>query len=179
MAITSIKVYKTIPDYPLYEIDLTGSIRRVYNSKKAELTLSLKNGEYIVELQTVDGIRKTERVHRLMQRTYLPPPKHGEILYFKNGNKQDIHLDNLAYIQRTELGKITNASKRRKPVAKISANGELLDIFPSARQAAKANYMSDQTVMNHCNGKVQSTFAPDGNRYVWDEELEYSQKIYE
>lgn len=63
---------------------------------------------------------------------------------------------------------------KRIPVAKLSANGELLAVYPSARKAAKANFMSGQTVTNHCNEKTNEILAPDGNRYVWDSDLEYS-----
>ena len=38
-----------------------------------------------------------------------------------------------------------------------------------ARQAAKENYLSYQTVMDRCNGKIKKPFALDGHTYQWDE----------
>ena len=44
-----------------------------------------------------------------------------------------------------------------------------MEIYPSAREAAKKNHMSYQTVMDYCNGKRKGAFAPDGYAYAWEE----------
>ena len=36
------------------------------------------------------------------------------------------------------------------------------------REAARRNYMSYQTVIDRCNGKVKKSVAPDGYDYIWD-----------
>ena len=54
-------------------------------------------------------------------------------------------------------------------MAKIDSNGEIVDVYTSARQAAKSNFMSYQTVIDRCNGKCKSAFAPDGYAYAWED----------
>lgn len=58
----------------------------------------------------------------------------------------------------------------RKPVAKIDSSGEIVAFYSSAREAGRENYMSYQTIIDRCNGKVQGAFAPDGYAYSWDED---------
>lgn len=61
------------------------------------------------------------------------------------------------------------ARSRRKAVVKIDNYGEIVEVYSSARMAAKANYMSHQTVTDRCNGKCRSIFAPDGYAYAWED----------
>lgn len=165
--------YRTIPGYPMYEIDQTGSINRVYKTKRTAMVPMLKNGIFTIKLTGPNSKRKEERIHKLMQLAYLPPAPPGFVVYHKNGNKQDNYVNNLGYISRIELGKATGAKSRRKAVAKISQSGEVVEIFTSSRAAGRANFMSYQTVIDRCNGKVKSEYAPDGNKYVWDKDLDY------
>lgn len=66
--------------------------------------------------------------------------------------------------------KLTGDGKsRRQPVAKIDCNGEVVEVYSSAREAARKNYMSYQTIIDRCNRKCKSTFAPDGYAYAWDD----------
>ena len=47
--------------------------------------------------------------------------------------------------------------------------GLIVDVYSSARKAARENYMSYQTIMDRCNGKCKSAFAPDGYAYAWED----------
>jgi len=166
--------YRTIPDYPDYEINHRGDIRRLWRTTKpTNLKPSIKKKQYIIRLLSPEGQRKEERIHKLMQRTFFPPPKLGQVFYHKNGNRLDNWINNLAYICRYELGKATGAKSKRKPVAKLDRNGELIETYASAREAARENFMSYQTIIDRCNGKVKVKFAPDGSQYVWDDDYEY------
>ena len=52
---------------------------------------------------------------------------------------------------------------------KIDGTGEIVEVYSSAREAAKQNFMSYQTVIDRCNGKCKSAFAPDGYAYAWED----------
>ena len=65
--------------------------------------------------------------------------------------------------------KLTSAKSKRKSVIKINANGEIVDVCRSAREAGKMNYMSYQTIIDRCNGKYKSAFASDGFAYAWED----------
>lgn len=47
--------------------------------------------------------------------------------------------------------------------------GEIVDVYSSAREAAKKNFMSRQTITDRCNGKCKGAFAPDGYAYAWED----------
>jgi hypothetical protein len=166
-------VYIPIPGHPLYEIDHVGNIRRIYKTKKVKMTPIFKQVGYIIKLQSPTGQRKEERVHKLMQLTFLPPAPPGHVLYHKNGNKKDNYVNNLGYITRVELGKMTGAKSSRRTVAKVDREGSIVATYSSAREAAKANFLSYQTVMDRCNGKVKNKFALGECTYVWDRDAFY------
>jgi hypothetical protein len=166
-------VFVAIPGYPNYEIDKTGVVRHIFKKAKPRvITPVLHNGTLYIRL-TKDGARKEEWVHHLVAITFIGPAPPGKVLYHKNGNKQDNYVNNLVYITRAELGKLTGAKGRRQPVAKVNRAGEVVATYSSAREAAKANFMSYQTVMDRCNGQVKSAFALDGHRYLWDKDVNY------
>ena len=52
---------------------------------------------------------------------------------------------------------------------KIDRAGEVVDVYRSAREAAKANYMSYQAVLSRCKGKVKKEYALDGCTYRFEE----------
>jgi hypothetical protein len=166
--------FTDIPGYDgLYRINQFGDILRVFKTCIVPMKPTVKKGQYIIRLMEPEGKRKEERVHKLMQRTFFPKAKPGYVFYHKNGDKMDNWLNNLGYISRQDLGRATGGGSRRKPVVKINVNKEVIEHYSSAREAARENYMSYQTVMDLCNGKVKRGMAPDGFIYVWDEDFDY------
>ena len=155
-----------------YEINYHGIIRRTYkNGKQRIMKQEINdNGVPIVQLTDLEGHRKEYRVHVLMAETFLPPKPHPQmVLYHKNEIKKDNVIGNIDWISRSKLGKKTGGNSRRKPVTKKDKDGEIVACYPSARDAARNNFMSYQTVMDRCNGKCKSVFAPDGYKYEWDD----------
>ena len=167
--------WKDIPGYDgKYQINREGNVRRVYQSGKTRTMTpyhrKMKGSQRLVVKLTMNGKAKEEILLKLMAMTFLGAPPQGYVPYHKNGCQLDNCIHNIAYISRKELGKLTGAHSKRKSVAKINADGEIIDVYPSAREAARKNYMSHQTVMDRCNGKCISTFAPDGFAYAWEDE---------
>lgn len=155
-----------------YQVSYEGDIRRLYKNTKPRLLTPYirKNARQILFVGlTKDGIKKEIAVHSIVAKAFLKPPKEGEVLYHVNGLITDNWASNLEYIDRVKLGKMTGAESRRKGVVKIDSNGEEVDFYPSARQAAKENFMSYQTIIDRCNRKVKSPFAPDGYAYAWED----------
>ena len=169
-----VETWKDIPGYGgKYQIDREANVRRVYISGKTRAMTpyhrKMSGSQRLVVKLTKDGKSKEEVLMQLVALTFLGPPPKGHVPYHKNGCQSDNYLNNIAYISKRELGRMTGAKSRRRPVAKIDRDGYLVEVYPSAREAARRNYMSYQTVMDRCNGKVKSAFAPDGYAYVWDD----------
>lgn len=166
-------IWKDIEGYEgKYQVSYEGKIRRIYKSGKVrELTPYLKQHHRKILFigLTKNGKKKEFPVHSLVAQAFLGEPKKGEVTYHKNGLIRDNWASNLGYIDRKKLGKMTGSQSKRKGVVKINSNGEMVDFYPSARQAAKKNFMSYQTIIDRCNRKVKSPFAPDGHAYAWED----------
>lgn len=166
--------WRNIPGYDgKYQADMNGNVRRVYKSGKTrQMTAYHKKtgrGNGLIVKLTISGKAKEVALIQIMAKTFLGEAPNGYVPYHKNGCRSDNYIQNIAYISRTELGKKTGNKSRRQPVAKIDSSGQIVDVYSSAREAAKQNYMSYQSVNDRCNGKCKSIFAPDGYAYAWED----------
>ena len=123
----------------------------------------------VVKLTDDNGKAREVILIQIMAKAFLGPVPEGYVPYHKNGCQSDNYIQNIAYISREELGKRTGSKSRRKAVVKIDLLGEIVDVYSSAREAARKNFMSRQTITDRCNGKCKSAFAPDGYAYAWED----------
>lgn len=166
--------WKDIPGYDgKYQADMEGNIRRVYQSGKTRLMTpyhkKMSGSKRLVVKMTRDKKAKEEILVQIMAKTFLGNPLPGHVPYHKNGCQEDNYIQNIAYISRRDLGKLTGRTAKRQPVAKIDVSGEIVEVYSSARECARKNYMSYKTVIDRCNGKCKSAYAPDGYAYAWDD----------
>ncbi len=166
--------WKDIPGYDgKYQADMEGNIRRIYQSGKTRLMTpyhkKMSGSQRLVVKMTRDKKAKEEIMVQIMAKTFLGNPLPGHVPYHKNGCQEDNYIQNIAYISRRDLGKLTGRNAKRQPVAKIDASGEIVEVYSSARECARKNYMSYQTIIDRCNGKCKSAYAPDGYAYAWDD----------
>jgi len=169
-----VESWKDIPSYSgKYQINKEGAIRRVYPSGKTRPMTpyhkKMSGSQRLVVKLTLDGKAKEEILMQMVAYTFLGKPPVGYVPYHKNGCQTENHLNNIAYISRKELGKLTGSSSNRQAVAKLDTKGEIVAFYSSARACAKENFMSYQTIIDRCNGKVKSAFAPDGFAYAWED----------
>ena len=166
--------WKDIPGYDgKYQADMEGNIRRIYQSGKTRLMTpyhkKMSGSQRLVVKMTRDKKAKEEILVQIMAKTFLGNPLPGHVPYHKNGCQEDNYIQNIAYIRRRDLGNLTGRNAQRQPVAKIDASGEIVEVYSSARECARKNYMSYQTIIDRCNGKCKSAYAPDGYAYAWDD----------
>lgn len=169
------ETWTDIPGYEgKYQADKEGNVRRVYQSGKTRAMTPYKkrrmsgSPRLVVKL-TKGGKAKEEILVQIIAKTFLGSTPPGCVPYHKNGCQSENHVQNIAYISRRDLGKLTGAKARRQPVAKIDVTGQIIEVYSSARECAKKNYMSHQTVIDRCNGKCKSAYAPDGFAYAWED----------
>ena len=166
--------WRDIPGYGgKYQVDMNGVVRRIYKSGKTRQMTpyhkKMRGSQRLVVKLTKDGKPKEEILMQLVARAFLGSPPPGYVPQHKNGCQSDNYIQNIEYISRRELGKKTGKNSRRQPVVKIDEAGEIVEVYSSAREAAKQNFMSYQTVIDRCNGKCKSAFAPDGYAYAWED----------
>lgn len=121
-----------------------------------------------VKLTDENGKGRSVSVMGLMAETWLGGKRPGMVPYHKNGDLTDNWAGNIAFTSRRELGRKTGAKAGRIPVVKVTPEGEIVAAYSSAREAAKANHMSYQTVLDRCNGKVKKPFALNGHTYQFE-----------
>lgn len=169
-----IESWKDIPGFEgVYQADREGNIRRLYRNGKTRVLTpyhkKMNGSQRLVVKLTVNSQSREVVVIQAVARTFLGPPPAGYIPVHRNGCQSDNYVNNIEYISRQQAGKMYGARSRRKAVVKIDNYGEIVEVYSSARMAAKANYMSHQTVTDRCNGKCRSIFAPDGYAYAWED----------
>lgn len=172
------KCWYDIPGYDgIYQINYWADIRKkLGNGKYKHLKPYVKKnnqGKRLIKLK-----RKEVVVMSLMRITFIGDLPKGYVTYHKNGIKTDDILGNIGVITKKELSKKTGQMNgRATKVAKINQDGEIVAFYKSAREAARQNYMSYQTILDRINGKVKGIYAPDGYAYCKDSDKEITEMI--
>lgn len=179
-----IETWRDIPGYKgIYQADREGDIRRLYRNGKTRILTpyhkKMNGSQRLVVKLSVNGQAREVIVIQVIARTFLGPPPEGHIPVHRNGCQSDNYVNNIKYISRQQAGKIYGARSKRKAVVKIDNHGEIVEVYSSARTAAKANYMSHQTVTDRCNGKCKSPFTPDGYAYAWEDSGKSLEQVIE
>lgn len=91
-------MYKIISNYPQYEINEHGTVRRVKTKKKLKPQLCQKEASkyYGVHLYNENG-RKFFFVHRLVAVAFIPNPNHYPQVNHKDENSLNNNADNLEW----------------------------------------------------------------------------------
>lgn len=176
--------WRQIPGYGgAYEISIMGEVRtyRYRGPRLLETPRMMqqyvrkprgkarRSGRRYVKLTADNGKAKEVAVLKIMVEVWCNGGPPGKVPYHKNGDLADHCLHNIGFATRKDLGKMTGAKSKRKPVAKIDQQGEIVEVYPSARAAARANNMSYQTVIDRCHGRVKRPYALDGHTYKYEE----------
>ena len=124
--------------------------------------LKLTDSEGKVHLKTFSWV---------MRHTYFAGIDQSQALMHQNGIKSDWSVQNLQVVDRSTLGRKRNRHKRARSVLKCDpATLEAIEVYKSARDAGRENFMSYQTVLDCCNlkNKKRKGIAPDGFAYRWE-----------
>ena len=173
--------WKDIPGYEgKYQVSQDGEVRHIWRSGKVTLLQpfhygaqggkSRKSRTSIVYVRLrKDGKAQTHKLIRLMADAFLGGVPNGMTAYHKDGHPQNNYLRNIGFTTAQELGRMTGRKASRKCVLKIAPNGEVVDIFPSAREAGRQENMSYQAIIDRCHGRVKKPFALNGYNYQYDD----------
>lgn len=97
----------------------------------------------------------------------LESPEPGQVLYHKNELIRDNYAGNLAWIDRSKLGKKTGGKTTRSiPVLQIYAEtGEIINFYNSIAAAARGNYIHKETICMVIRGQLKTAAG-----YKWRKE---------
>lgn len=169
--------WKPIPGYAgKYEASFFGQIRRVYKKRTPKILSQYeKKGDrqgsrkLFVKLTKDGETGKDVNVAQIIYITHVGTIPDGFSVVHKNGSFMDNNVNNLKLLSKKELGSRYGVMAKKKSVVKISPDCEEVEIYHSAREAARKNFMSYQTIIDRCNGVVKKSVAPDGFDYAWED----------
>ena len=164
------EIWKDIPGYEnLYQISSTGRVKSLnYRGTGEEKVLRpglSSSGYYYVSLFK-NGERKSFRVqvHRLVALSFIPNPNNKECVDHINGIRNDNRSENLRWCTQKEnmnfplarKNKINNP-KLSKPILQIDkVTGEVINEFPSTKEAERQLEIYQGNISSCCNGKLNT-----------------------
>lgn len=144
-----------------YEASSDGNIR---DANKKLRNQWLCHGYKYVTLKRKDGLYWPYRVNRLVAAAFLGNQE-NLVVDHRDGNRINNNIENLAWctqkencnteIHRKRLSAAARKVKRnRKKIYKLNDKGDIIDVYESARQAARENNIFVQNISACCLGKI-------------------------
>lgn len=127
-----------------------------------------------------DNICKSYLVHRIVAETFLPNPNNLPTVNHKDGNKLNNRLDNLEWMTRSDNQQhaiktgLLDKNKQSKAISKsnivhkskivlqYTLEGEFLEEYCSASEAARINDCHSGPITNVCRGERKQAYG-----YIW------------
>ena len=157
--------YKTILEFPDYEINDIGIVRKKHNKKILKQQID-KDGYYRVSLFKNKKVF-FKPVHRLVAITFVENQLNKPCVNHKDENKLNNCVSNLEWVTVAENNKygtrtLRSSIKQGKVIEQYSLSGKLINTFHSIREAARKINKSSGNISRCCNGKSNTSYG-----YVW------------
>jgi hypothetical protein len=165
------ELWKDVAGYDgVYQVSTEGRVRKKYSDGRIRMIKPRTFGKHpMIGVRVEDKYGKLHNLslHRLVAEAFIGPLG-DKVAVHKNGLYSDNSFRNLAIMSKTEFAKLRNKRAFRQPVKKIAPDGSVVDVFPSARDAAKSDFVNIHAVTDRCNRMLQDEFSFTGFSYRWD-----------
>lgn len=150
----------------VYQVSNIGRVRVVYTNKSTKILSQFKkhgHGKLHVKLPVGNKRYKEFLVHQLVAKYFVENTDNLDVVYHIDGNILNNDCNNLRWISREELGKITGGLSKSIPVIKIDAiTGEELDYYESMAVAGRENFIHRETIRQCISGELKTAGG-----FVW------------
>lgn len=166
--------WRPVPGLPEYEASIEGKLRRRYENGYRLIKPFRKSSHHHSSISYVhvkiEGKIKEVNYPRLVYRAFHGEVPEGKIIVHKNGINIDHSPANLVAKDRNYSGEKFGRYASAKSVLQYDPDTmECTGAYKSARECARENHFSYQTIIDRCNGKVKYASSPDGKEYCWEE----------
>lgn len=116
----------------------------------------------------VDGKVQSLKAHKKVVELFIGEVPEGHIIYHKNGNKANNHVDNLGFITKQAFLYREATSLLKKPVVQMDEKtGVIVEEYPSLIEAAKANFADESTIQR----AIKQNRPAIGFIWKWEEQV--------
>ena len=163
-------MWRAVPGYGgLYQCAQDGRVRRVGKTSSNNIRYlkpwQMDDGTELVKINLPDGRVLLRAVRSIVADTWgtAPDIPAGAPDIRRRTPRQN----------REKAERLLYVKGQRRPVAKVDVAGNVIDVYPSAAAAGKANYLSAGSVRARCRGLRKCPYLPDGCTFVWDDDVDY------
>lgn len=146
-----------------YQISTNGQVKALdFNHTGHEKLMKLSFGTkgYLQICLTKNNRRTTKKVHRLVAEAFIPNPNCLPAVNHIDENKHNNSVENLEWCTfeyNTRYG--TRAERCGKPVVQLSMSGDVLNVFPTSKEAERNTGADHSHILNCCKGKAHCNSA--------------------
>lgn len=164
-----IEVWKTINEYPDYEISNKGTVRNKYNNSTLKGKINHK-GYRVVSLYK-EGKTKDFKIHRLVAQAFIPNPENKPIVDHINSIRTDNRVENLRWATYKEnMNNPITKEKYYIPIIQFTKEQDFVKLWPSIRDIEKELGADHSHITKCCKGKYKTSIG-----YKWGYQKDYEQ----
>lgn len=116
----------------------------------------------------IDGRDREWTLLNVVAKTWLGDPPAGMVWHHANGMQSDCRVANIKPITPQELGRKNGGRAKRRCVEKVDLAGNVMDVYGSLADAARAHGISSTAVLDRCAGRVKG-LAKHGYTFRYEE----------
>lgn len=127
------------------------------------------SGQWRIQMWLADGGWKRVQVSKLVVDAFMGGTPSGMMRVHKNGMLQDNAVENIIFLTPAQSAKRHRPGNTR-PVLKVDREGNVIALYRSQVEAARANHICQQAISKRCRGQIEDPYRLDGHNYIFEEE---------